>query len=61
MQGYVSNMSRDITLLKEPLFYNFVRGSFTTSISTCVLTLVVKEPLTTIPTSKNIESDLRVI
>ena len=33
-------------LAEEPLFYTFVRGSFTTSVSTHVLTLVVKEPLT---------------
>jgi hypothetical protein len=29
----------------EPSFYTFDKGSYTTSASTCVLTLVVKEPL----------------
>jgi hypothetical protein len=41
-KGYVHDMSRDIMLPKEPSFYTFVGGSFTTSASTCVLRIVAK-------------------
>jgi hypothetical protein len=47
MQKPIDLRERGVTGRKwglEPLFYTIAKGSFTTSVSTCVLALVVKEP-----------------